>query len=211
MSRFRPLLLLLLVGCGATARPGSEVTSQQPDLDFPVGHFSLTERTGRTVTEKDLQGSVWVASFVFTRCTGPCPQVTATIARLQSDLKDEPGVKFVTFTVDPSHDDMTKLHEYAKHFNADPDRWLFLTGDEATIHKLMREQFKQAIEKKTGSDVKPGDEFGHSTRLLLVDRNGLIRASFDGMPNDEFSEGKERFEKDFGRLKERAKELAREK
>ena len=209
MTRFSPCLALLLAGCGASARSGTETTSTQPDLNFPVGHFALTERSGRTITEKDLQGSVWVASFVFTRCMGPCPQVTATVAKLQAELKDEPGVKFVTFTVDPSHDDMAKLREYAKHFNADSERWLFLTGDEATIHKMMREQFKQAIERKSGDDVKPGDEFGHSTRLLLVDRDGIIRASFDSMPNEQYPDGKERFEKDLSRLKERVRELTR--
>jgi protein SCO1 len=209
MIRFSPFIVLLLAGCGASARQGSDTTTKQPDLDLPVGHFALTERSGRTISERDLQGSVWVASFVFTRCTGPCPQVTATVARLQAELKDVPGVKFVTFTVDPTRDDTTKLIEYAKYFNADPERWLFLTGDEATIHKLMREQFKQAIERKSGEDVKPGDEFGHSTRLLLVDRDGIIRAIFDGMPNDQYPDGKERFDAELLRLKERARDLAR--
>jgi cytochrome oxidase Cu insertion factor (SCO1/SenC/PrrC family) len=208
MIRFSPLLALFLAGCGADALQRTSSDSTRPDLDFPVGHFALTERSGRRISSEDLRGSVWVASFVFTRCTGPCPQVTATVARLQSELKDVPNVKFVTFTVDPSHDDMAKLQEYAKHFNADPERWLFLTGDEATIHKLMKEQFKQAIERKSGEDVKPGDEFGHSTRLLLVDRNGAIRASFDGMPNEQFADGKDRFEADLTRLKERVRELA---
>jgi protoheme IX farnesyltransferase len=207
-------LLLLSSGCGVAARTDSQKSSSSssssPDLDFPVGHFSLTERGGRTVTDQDLHGSVWVASFVFTRCTGPCPQVTATIARLQQELKTEPGVKFVTFTVDPKNDDMKKLRDYASHFNADPERWLFLTGDEATIHKLMREQFKQAIEKKTGAEVKPGDEFGHSTRLALVDKQGIIRGFFDGVQNEEYPDGKSMFEENLKRLEDRARELARQ-
>lgn len=207
-----PLLLvpIVLAGCGVAARPVATSSSRVQDLDFPVGHFSLTERSGKTITDKDLHGSVWVASFVFTRCTGPCPQVTATIARLQQEMKDVPGVKFVTFTVDPSHDDMTKLRDYAKRYNADSDRWLFLTGDEATIHKLMHDQFKQAIERKTGADVKPGDEFGHSTRLVLVDKAGTIRAFYDGLANEEFPEGKKAFEENVKALEQRAKQLAKE-
>jgi cytochrome oxidase Cu insertion factor (SCO1/SenC/PrrC family) len=105
---------------------------------------------------------------------------------------------------------MAELQKYAKHFNADPNRWLFLTGDEATIHTLMREQFKQAIERKTGDDVKPGDEFGHSTRLLLVDRHAMIRASFDGIQNDQFPDSKEQFENNLNKLKERVRELVKE-
>ncbi|HEV3440834.1 MAG TPA: SCO family protein [Gemmata sp.] len=209
MFRFTPLLAIFLSGCGVSARHGSDTAPTQPDLDFPVGHFSLMERNGRTITEQDLRGSVWVVSFVFTRCTGPCPQVTATVAKLQAELNDVPGVKFVTITVDPGHDDMAKLRDYAKHFNADADRWLFLTGDEATIHKLMREQFKQAIERKSDEDVKPGDEFGHSTRLLVVDKEGLIRGSFDGLQNEEYPESKEQFEANLSRLKDRVRQLAR--
>jgi cytochrome oxidase Cu insertion factor (SCO1/SenC/PrrC family) len=209
MIRLTPILALMLAGCGV-ADSVSEKPSPPPDLNFPVGHFSLTERSGRTITEKDLEGSVWVASFVFTRCTGPCPAVTGTIAKLQNDLRDVPQVKFVTFTVDPKRDDMTALREYAKSRNADPERWLFLTGDETTIHKMMREQFKQAIERKTGEDAKPGDEFGHSTRLLLVDRHGMIRASFDGLPNEQFPDGKEQFDSNLSRLKERVRELVKD-
>src|SRR5690348_6284344 len=87
----------------------------------PVGDFALTERGGRTVTNADLAGKVWVASFVFTRCTGPCPQVTATVARAQAALRDEPDVRLVTFTVDPQHDTADELKEYANHFGADPE------------------------------------------------------------------------------------------
>ena len=50
-------------------------------------------RDGSTVRKADLLGKVWVASFVFTRCTGPCPQVTATMARLQSDLPADDTVR----------------------------------------------------------------------------------------------------------------------
>jgi protein SCO1/2 len=218
MNRYLPVLAFLtagcviapFAGCGNDPQRDSEKSPVIPDLNFPVGHFSLTERSGRTVTEKDLEGSVWVASFVFTRCMGPCPAVTATVSRLQNELKDAPQVKFVTFTVDPKRDDMAELQKYAKHFNADPDKWLFLTGEESTIHTLMREQFKQAIERKTGDDVKPGDEFGHSTRLLLVDRHGMIRASFDGIQNDQFPDSKEQFENNLNKLKERVRELVKE-
>lgn len=207
MTRILPFFACFLVGCGAAGRPTTGFTHTTPDLDLPVGHFSFTERSGKTITDQDLRGNVWVASFVFTRCMGPCPAVTKSVARLQTDLKDVPGVKFVTFTVDPNHDDTSQLRQYAEHYKADPERWLFLTGDEATIHKLMKEQFKQAIEKKTGQDVKPGDEFGHSTRLMLVDKKGMIRATYSGIADPEFPE---EFEGSLKRLEDRARELAKQ-
>jgi cytochrome oxidase Cu insertion factor (SCO1/SenC/PrrC family) len=132
------------------------------------------------------------------------------MARLQAELKDEMQsgkLKLVTFTVDPARDDLKALKDYANTRQADPNNWLFLTGDEKTIHKLMQEQFKQAVERKLGPDVKPGDEFGHSTRLVLVDKNGVIRATCEGLPDDDMPNGKELFEAGLKRLKERVREL----
>ena len=208
IRRIFPFAVLAAVGCGAWGNPRT-TEPKQPDLDFPVGEFALTERSGKKVTDKDLRDSVWISSFIFTRCSGPCPAVTQTMRRLQDELKAElqgGKLKLVTFTVDPDRDDLKALNDYANTRQADPN-WLFLTGDKKAIHTLSQEQFKQAIEHKVGPDVKPGDEFGHSTRLILVDKNGVIRAMYEGLPDDEMPDGKERFEAGLVRLKDRAREL----
>jgi cytochrome oxidase Cu insertion factor (SCO1/SenC/PrrC family) len=201
-----------IVGCGLFPAPSTPTPTDPPplDLDFPVGPFSLTERSGKTITEKDLLGKVWIASFIFTRCNGPCPAVTNTMARLQRELHNELAtgqLKLVTFTVDPRRDDLTALNIYAKNRQADPNYWLFLTGDEQTIHQLVREQFKQTVIVETGPDVKEGFEFDHSTRLSLVDKNGIIRATYEGLPNENRPDGHERFEKGLKHLQERVREL----
>lgn len=209
MRQIFPIVLLFLVGCGVAARPNTNSAPAELDLDYPIGPFSLTERSGRSITDQDLRGSVWVASFVFTHCSGPCPYVSANVGRLQLELKDEPNVKFVTFTVDPTRDDPARLREYANIHRADSERWLFLTGDEQTIHKMVREQFKQAVERNSQAGGKPGTEFDHSPKLLVVDKKGTIRAAYDGLPDERFPDAKERFEASFSRLKARVRELAR--
>ena len=220
--RVVPLVALLIaLGCGAvlllSIRGGAMSSrvpvepAKEPDLDYPVGAFSLTERSGATVTDKDLRGSVWVGSFIFTRCNGTCPAVTSSMQRLQKDLAVElPGgkLKLVTFTVDPARDDLNALKAYAESRKADPKNWLFLTGDEKVIHTLMQEQFKQAVERRVGPDVKEGDEFDHSTRLVVVDKGGVIRAMYSGLPGDD-PESKDRFEAGLVRLKDRVRELLR--
>ena len=169
---------LVLAGCGAP-------TATAPALDDlgPVGDFTLTERSGRAVRPADLAGKVWVASFVFTRCTGPCPQVTGTVAKLQKAFADEPDVRLVTFTVDPEHDRPDELKKYAGHFGADPERWLFLTGPEAAVHRLIRASFKLHTER--AEERQPGKEVDHSTKLVVVDRQSRIRAYFDGRQVDD--------------------------
>jgi cytochrome oxidase Cu insertion factor (SCO1/SenC/PrrC family) len=198
-----PLLTVLAaLGCQQTQTPVID------DLG-PVGDFSLTERSNKTVTAADLRGKVWIASFVFTRCTGPCPQVSATMGRLQKELADAKDVRLVTFTVDPERDNPKELAQYAENFQADPQRWLFLTGKEETIHKLLRESFKVPVERNKGK-VEPGQEIMHSPHLVVVDRRGHIRGYFSGIRDSRMDDPERDFEDNLKRLRETIRALLRE-
>jgi cytochrome oxidase Cu insertion factor (SCO1/SenC/PrrC family) len=181
------LLLIALAALGYAGFSALRHSAAPPPPDDlgPVGDFSLTERSGGTVTNADLAGKVWIASFVFTRCTGPCPQVTGTVARIQDAFRGEPDVRLVTFTVDPEHDNPDELKKYADHFGADPERWLFLTGPEDGLHRLIRENFHLGVHRTEGEAAQPGQEVTHSTKLALVDRRGHVRGYFDGRQVDD--------------------------
>lgn len=140
-----------------------------------VGEFSFLERNGEQISQENLKGKVWLASFVFTRCTGPCPQVCATLARLQEKLKDVPDLRIVTFTVDPERDNPKELNLFAENFRADPKRWFFLTGKEENLHQLIKEKFHLAVGHNSPEQSKPGNEFIHSPRIVLIDKVGHIR------------------------------------
>lgn len=202
----RAILVLVLggaIGCGRTTVPTSQ-PKPLDDLDYPVGAFSLTERDGRTVTEKDLHGKVWIASFVFTRCMGNCPAVTATVRELQSKI-DHPDVRFVTFTVDAEHDTPGELKKYADRYQADSKRWFFLTGDEKTIRKLLTDRFKQSAGDEPGKGLDHLDALAsHSTRLTVVDKTGVIRGIYEGMRNENHPGA---FDDGMTRLRDRVNEL----
>lgn len=183
---------------------------EQDDFKGRLPAFSLTERSGKTVTKEDLRGKVWVAAFVFTRCTGPCPSVSATMARLQSEFADVPNVKLVTFTVDPEHDNPEELAEYASRFGADPERWWFLTGNQEEIYTLLREGFTVGVEQNRGSARTPGNEVLHSTQLVVVDKKGQRRGYFSGVPNAEASDGDDVFQANLDRLRVKVASLLRE-
>lgn len=170
----------LFLTCLIAAIAVSGCAPSAPDVLFDLPDFQLSERSGKTVGRDDLKGKVWIASFVFVRCCGPCPQITGTMGRLQNELADLPDVRLVTFTVDPERDTPAALREYANHFGADAERWLFLTGDKAKIHELSEKGFRLAVAEAQGSARTPGNEFEHSTRLALVDKQGQIRGYFDG-------------------------------
>jgi cytochrome oxidase Cu insertion factor (SCO1/SenC/PrrC family) len=196
------LLVFGVAGCSPSPSPPS---SSQADIavDWPVADFSLTERSGRAVKRDDLLGKVWIASFIFTRCTGPCPQVSAGMARLQDELKlkDDSDLRLVTFTVDPEHDNPDVLKRYAATYQADPERWLFLTGDEKVIYDLSLHSFMEGIGKNSGTAPSPGTAVTHTTRLSLVDRRGHVRYIYNG----------EAIDKELPRLRQRVAELLREK
>jgi cytochrome oxidase Cu insertion factor (SCO1/SenC/PrrC family) len=177
------------------------------DEDFgAVGDFALTERSGRTVRKADLLGKVWVAAFTFTRCAGPCSQVSGNMARLQHELAGQDDVLLVSFTVDPEHDTPAVLRQYADRYGADPRRWLFLTGKQDEVYRLIGESFRLGVEQTAGAARTPGNEVLHSTKLILVDRRGHLRGYFDGRVVGDDGKPVE----ELPRLKERIAALVRE-
>jgi cytochrome oxidase Cu insertion factor (SCO1/SenC/PrrC family) len=105
------------------------------------------------------------------------------MARLQAELSNLPDVRLVTFTVDPTRDDPAELRKYADIRRADKERWLFLTGDEKEIHQLLQQSFK--VPASRNPKGQPGEDFDHSSRLVVVDRQGNVRGFFQGMGDPE--------------------------
>jgi len=135
-----------------------------------VPEFSLTDQNGQTVTNADLRGKIWIADFIFTRCKGPCPLMTARMLEMQKALTKTPEVKLVSVTVDPEYDTPEVLKAYAEANFADPERWKFLTGDKTVIEKLVTEGFMQHLAEENGEPV-------HGTMFLIVDGNGMVRSA----------------------------------
>lgn len=211
-----PVLLMIGVASFAAALvlplPWKKATPEPAPADaFEVRPFALQERSGKPVSNDDLKGKVWVASFIFTRCSGPCPSVTGTVARLQSelDLANTPDLRLVTFTVDPDRDTPDELKKYADRFRAHPDRWLFLTGQEDEIHRLAKDGFKLGVNRSENPSPPAGQEFDHSTRLVVIDKAGRVRSFFDGFQGPNDPEGK-RFNEGFDQLKETVAALLKE-
>lgn len=178
-SRALAIVLALAVGCaGCDAWRGGKAPGP---ADRTAPDFSMMDTAGNTVTLADLRGKVWVASFMFTRCTLGCPQVAETVGELQNRLRDRKDLLLVTFAVDPDRDDADELKRYAGHFGADPARWIFLRGDKAALDRLVTEGFQMAI---TRDGSKPaGEDITHPLKLVLIDRNGFVRSRFPGLSN----------------------------
>ena len=82
------------------------------------GPFTMTEMTGRTVTDADLRGRPTALFFGFTRCPASCPvtlQVLTTVLGRMGPDADRVNVVFVT--VDPARDTPEAMREYLGSFD----------------------------------------------------------------------------------------------
>lgn len=138
---FSTIFLTLLSGALWLAQEdfsGLPVYGELPD-------FSLINAEGKPVNLSALKGKVWVADFIFTRCEDTCPLESDEMARLQNDFKGAPNFRLISITVDPDFDRPQILKKYAERYNANPQKWFFLTGEKKRIQNLVAKGFKLAI------------------------------------------------------------------
>jgi protein SCO1/2 len=163
------LLLLAVSGCGRTGQgaPESELPRIRRAPDFTCINYD-----GHTVTQNDLRGRIWIASFFFSSCSGPCPVMNSNANVLQAEFADMPDFRIVSFTVDPETDTPERLAHYAQRYAAKSGRWYMLRTSEDSVAELSTGGFMM------GDRNHPTM---HSTRFALVDRDGMIRGYYDGL------------------------------
>jgi protein SCO1 len=150
---------LLIVSCGNRAAKLDDYGT--------VPHFTLTDSAGRPFDSNALRGKVWIVDFIYTNCPGPCPRMTSQMHRLSEKLKDDKHIRFVSISVDPENDTPPVLNAYARRFGGPTPQWTFLTGPLSTIDLLAVDTFHIGTVR---------NRLNHSTRFMLIDKNGHIRA-----------------------------------
>ncbi len=157
-----------------------EVNGPGDTTYWTVPPFAFLDQNGRVFTDKDIEGKVVIADFIFTRCGSQCPRMSAEMQQLQFKL-DDPAfdeVVFLSHTVDPEHDTPDVLREYARKLQADTTRWKFLTGDAKTIYRQGNEGYLLSAGPNTDSTA--AERFVHSPSFVLVDMRHHVRGAYDG-------------------------------
>ena len=161
----------------------------KPRLDtiyHTLNELTLTNQLGQTVSlNKDLAGKMLVIDFIFTDCAVSCPILSKNMAILQmmfkKDAKKEASldtaVQFITITVNPERDSFPVMRAYADRFGANHDRWWFLTGDKKSIYNFARNELGVV----TGPGDGGAEDFIHSTKLVLIDKDRYIRGYYEGL------------------------------
>jgi protein SCO1/2 len=145
-----------------------------------IADFTLTNQDGKITTLADLTNRVWIADIIFTRCAGPCPRMTGQMESLQAALPPASGAKLVTLTTDPGFDTPPVMKKYGERFNADFNRWTFLSGTKAEIAALAAGSLKlSAVPVKPADQQNAADLFIHTTIFVVVDKHAQLRAIFE--------------------------------
>jgi protein SCO1/2 len=151
-----------------------------------VADITLTNQLGQQVSlNKDLAGKVVVVNFFFARCPSVCPKLTTNMGLLQNAFRKdskirtriETNVHLVSMTVNPEHDSFQVLRAYAERFDADHDRWWFLTGAKQDIYNFARNELRVSVQPGDGG----ADDFIHTEKLVLIDKDRYIRGYYNGL------------------------------
>jgi protein SCO1/2 len=146
-----------------------------------IQNFSFVNQDGQTVTQKDLDGSVYVTDFFFTTCHSICPIMSTQMERVVEKFKGNNEVKFISHTVDPDIDTVEQLKRYAIKHNADTKQWMFVTGSKKELYDIARTSYLLDAQKGDGGP----DDFIHTQNFALIDKDKRIRGYYDGTDSTE--------------------------
>lgn len=137
-----------------------------------IPDFSFTNQNGKTITNKDYQGKVFVVEFFFTNCPTICPKMNENMVTIQNTYAKNTNFGIVSFSIDPNRDSPEKLKKYAQEKGAVMENWHFLTGELEAIYKLSNQGFKLYA----GENEEAEGGFEHSGLFALIDKKGFIRS-----------------------------------
>lgn len=152
-----------------------------------IGNFSFKDQNGKTITQNDVKGKVYVVEYFFTTCGTICPKMNLQMQRVQKRFLNNSNVKILSFTVNPEVDTVEQMKRYSVSHGANDLQWHFLTGDKKDLYHLARTSFfvlKPAESQNLGD---AGSDFIHTNNFVLVDKMMRIRGYYDGTNSKEVS------------------------
>jgi len=144
-----------------------------------IPHFSYVNQYGDSVTEKKLDGNIYVADFFFTTCPSICPIMQRNMLNVYNTFKGDAGVKIISYTIDPQHDSVTVLKKYADKLGISDNTWWLLQGHKDETYQLAKSYLVSVQEKN------PAGEYIHDGYFILIDKQKRIRGTYDGTKPDE--------------------------
>ena len=139
-----------------------------------IAPFSFTDQNGRTITNKNVNGKIYVVNFFFTTCAGICPKMMKNLKKVQQAFRNN-DVIILSHSVLPETDNVQRLASYAKRFNINYN-WYLLTGNKDAVYNMARKSY--FVDEQTGHN-KSNNEFLHTENCVLIDGMGRIRGVYN--------------------------------
>jgi len=167
--------IILIFGIWAVPKIVDKLFKPELATIGKVPEFSFVDQNGKTITDQDYKGKVYVVEFFFTTCPDICIIMTENMTKIQDEFFGNPNVGIASFTIDPTHDTPEVLKKYAQDKGITKPQWHLLTGPKEEIFKLSHEGFNLYVGEIP--DTEGG--FEHSGFFALIDQEGNIRSRLD--------------------------------
>lgn len=158
-----------------------DVAMQGKSENHTVSNFELLNQNGKTITQNDYEGKIYVTDFFFTRCPSICPIMSNNMEKLQSTFRNEADVMFLSVSVTPQLDSIPILKDYAEKHQVIDGKWNITTGNKKHIYNLARKSYFAVVSEGDGGL----QDFIHTPNFILIDKQKRIRGVYDGTKNDE--------------------------
>jgi protein SCO1 len=156
---------------------------KKKDTISVVQPFSFINQDGKLVTDKDVEGKVYVAEYFFISCTGICPTLNTNMKRVYERFKDQKDFLILSHTCDPERDSVPKLKKYADSLGVNTSQWIFLTGRKDSLYTAARISY--TIDDPANNLKNIEDDFLHTQYWALVSKNGEVKKIYDGLKEKE--------------------------
>ena len=158
-----------------------DTTVQHIGYNHTIADFAFTNQNGKMITQNDYDGKIYIADFFFTTCPTICPKMTDNMVWLQNQIKNNPKVMLLSYSVTPDIDSVPVLKKYALEKGVIDSKWNLVTGNKKDIYYIARKSY---LAVKTG---KPEDMYDmvHTENFILVDQKRRIRGFYDGTKLEE--------------------------
>jgi len=143
-----------------------------------VRQFSFINQEGQTITEQNLKDKIYVVEYFFTTCEGICPKMNDNMVAVYQTFRNDNDFMILSHTVDPEVDTVAQLKRYAQKYDADPTRWMFLTGNKDSLYKMAIDDYLIPIADSTVEKINP--TFIHTQKFVLIDKEKKVRGFYDG-------------------------------
>ncbi|HYH56549.1 MAG TPA: SCO family protein [Anseongella sp.] len=172
--------LAIASGCSPEKRAlpilGRQEIKGNDTLYQQIADFSFLNQDSVWVSNETFEGKAYVADFFFTSCPSICPVMKKQMLRVYETYEGNPGISFLSHTIDPRRDSVPVLRDYARKLGVSGRQWHFVTGPRDSVYALAQGSYMVAAMEEQSA---PGG-FIHGGHFILVDENRHIRGIYEG-------------------------------